>query len=357
MAQEVSTTELVQEYLGFDDEKQGNNNNNVNDMTVSVENLNRYCICQKPYDASKTMIRCDFCEEWYHLECLGISKNEMKNLSNSEWKCIICTGNNDNNGNNNNNNNNIILNNDINNNNIDVLNGNINSDDDKEGDNKIETIKKDIYSFGNSNEYILNNFNILCNNKDFSDVLFEIGDKKKEYYGIRALFGINSPVFHKMLYGNMFESKLDNTVTLLDMNTKTFEFLQLFFHGLNPSISNKNVVDIFKASDKYLIDSLKKSCIDFIISLIYGHHIKQFLSVIINLITNDLVMKIDVIIKHIKQDIPIDTCESIVLSIYMYIYVNITFLYLHHNTSLQPIIIYIVKMSCFLNYHKKLWNN
>ena len=46
-----------------------------------------YCICRKPHN-KKPMISCDYCPEWYHYECVGLTPNEAKRLR--EYKCEAC---------------------------------------------------------------------------------------------------------------------------------------------------------------------------------------------------------------------------------------------------------------------------
>ena len=47
-----------------------------------------YCLCQKPERPG--MIGCDFCDEWFHPDCLKLSKNEVKTLMKSQWACPNC---------------------------------------------------------------------------------------------------------------------------------------------------------------------------------------------------------------------------------------------------------------------------
>jgi len=49
-----------------------------------------YCLCRKPYDASKSMICCDYCEEWYHLVCVGMSEAELSAMQDDKYKCPAC---------------------------------------------------------------------------------------------------------------------------------------------------------------------------------------------------------------------------------------------------------------------------
>merc|ERR1719273_1338195 len=36
------------------------------------------------------MIGCDHCDEWYHTQCLSLTKDEVKRLSNENWSCPNC---------------------------------------------------------------------------------------------------------------------------------------------------------------------------------------------------------------------------------------------------------------------------
>ena len=38
------------------------------------------------------MIGCDFCEEWFHPECLSLSTDEANALTEVTWKCPVCDG-------------------------------------------------------------------------------------------------------------------------------------------------------------------------------------------------------------------------------------------------------------------------
>ena len=47
-----------------------------------------YCICREKERPG--MIGCDHCDEWYHTQCLSLSKDEVKRLSNENWSCPNC---------------------------------------------------------------------------------------------------------------------------------------------------------------------------------------------------------------------------------------------------------------------------
>ncbi|CAO3599145.1 unnamed protein product [Absidia cylindrospora] len=47
-----------------------------------------YCICQTPYDATRFMIACDRCDQWFHGECIGISEKEGEFID--LYFCDVC---------------------------------------------------------------------------------------------------------------------------------------------------------------------------------------------------------------------------------------------------------------------------
>ena len=47
-----------------------------------------YCLCRKPERPG--MIGCDYCDEWFHPDCLKLSKNEVKTLTECQWMCPKC---------------------------------------------------------------------------------------------------------------------------------------------------------------------------------------------------------------------------------------------------------------------------
>ena len=49
-----------------------------------------YCLCRKP--RRRGMIGCDYCEEWFHPDCLSLSTDEACSLTEMKWKCPVCEG-------------------------------------------------------------------------------------------------------------------------------------------------------------------------------------------------------------------------------------------------------------------------
>ncbi len=50
-----------------------------------------YCHCRKPYE-DEDMIGCENCEEYYHPECIGMSKEEFQYFveRDDEYFCPAC---------------------------------------------------------------------------------------------------------------------------------------------------------------------------------------------------------------------------------------------------------------------------
>ena len=36
------------------------------------------------------MIGCDFCDEWFHYNCLNLTRAEARELTKKEWTCPNC---------------------------------------------------------------------------------------------------------------------------------------------------------------------------------------------------------------------------------------------------------------------------
>ncbi|KAI7862796.1 hypothetical protein BDF14DRAFT_1735288, partial [Spinellus fusiger] len=48
-----------------------------------------YCHCQTPYDASRFMIACDQCDQWYHGDCIDFTERESELME--SYICSCCT--------------------------------------------------------------------------------------------------------------------------------------------------------------------------------------------------------------------------------------------------------------------------
>lgn len=61
---------------------------NLDEYTSLISlDTKKYCICRQSYHSE--MIGCDECDEWYHLQCVGLSQTQADKLE--RYLCIRCT--------------------------------------------------------------------------------------------------------------------------------------------------------------------------------------------------------------------------------------------------------------------------
>jgi hypothetical protein len=61
------------------------------ELEKSVENqLPVYCICKRPFheDEGRDMVGCDVCQDWFHLDCVGIKT--LEEVENIDYTCPKC---------------------------------------------------------------------------------------------------------------------------------------------------------------------------------------------------------------------------------------------------------------------------
>ncbi|CAF4702320.1 unnamed protein product [Rotaria sp. Silwood1] len=53
-----------------------------------------WCICNKPWDHSRLMLRCDSCSNWYHGDCIGVTKEDVRilDINGTQFICPPCQG-------------------------------------------------------------------------------------------------------------------------------------------------------------------------------------------------------------------------------------------------------------------------
>ncbi|KAJ3262985.1 hypothetical protein HK104_006712, partial [Borealophlyctis nickersoniae] len=49
-----------------------------------------YCLCRTPYEEDRTMIQCDKCDQWFHLDCVGMAGMEGIVQDIKTWACPVC---------------------------------------------------------------------------------------------------------------------------------------------------------------------------------------------------------------------------------------------------------------------------
>lgn len=55
---------------------------------VVVVQATLFCLCQQPYYEDTVMVRCDGCDDWLHLKCVGLSNAAAKTLR--KYTCPLC---------------------------------------------------------------------------------------------------------------------------------------------------------------------------------------------------------------------------------------------------------------------------
>ncbi|XP_055603868.1 nucleosome-remodeling factor subunit NURF301-like, partial [Uranotaenia lowii] len=59
-----------------------------NSKRMSKKKEKIYCVCRTPYDDTKFYVGCDLCNNWFHGDCVGISEEQSKDIS--EFVCSEC---------------------------------------------------------------------------------------------------------------------------------------------------------------------------------------------------------------------------------------------------------------------------
>ena len=158
------------------------------------------------------------------------------------------------------------------------------------------------------------------NDSEMSDVEFRIGNEDigiQDFSGIRALFATQSDVLKRMLYGNMAESKSNNIVIIDDISPHTFDWFKKYCYGLNPRVTNDNIVNVLHFCDKYcmkeLYDIYLKRLLEWKITNRVG---ESWLKMLNDLINKGMchVIAIDQIMSGDKfAELTVEQCQMIVL--------------------------------------------
>ena len=189
----------------------------------------------------------------------------------------------------------------------------------------------------------------LINNEKLSDIKFSVGIENKIYYGIKALFAINSPRFNHLLYPSNqqeilidFEEKkdidddlgglddddenngnlesLEKIICLNDITCKAFEFIQSYFYQNPKKLSVKYLVDILIAAQQFKLNNIEQKCLEAINSL---KQTKKYIPYFVQII-NELYYKGK---RQIANDMLISTDYILV----QFIFISIT----HHLSPQQ----------------------
>ncbi|CAC5375784.1 BTBD3_6 [Mytilus coruscus] len=87
------------------------------------------------------------------------------------------------------------------------------------------------------------------------DVTLRIGEDKTPVKAHKYILSTRSQVFHTMFEGPMSET---GDIDILDIDTKTFEFILEYIYTDSSNISNDNVENVLYAAEKYMLTNLKR---------------------------------------------------------------------------------------------------
>ena len=54
--------------------RKGKNVHSAHKSGKNAESEQVFCICRTPYDSTRPMIQCDYCENWFHFDCVNMTK-------------------------------------------------------------------------------------------------------------------------------------------------------------------------------------------------------------------------------------------------------------------------------------------
>ena len=60
------------------------------DVEKLVEASKLYCLCEQLYDEGRPMLSCDYCQDWFHYECVGLQPpcddDDDEQVAPADWK-------------------------------------------------------------------------------------------------------------------------------------------------------------------------------------------------------------------------------------------------------------------------------
>ncbi|CAF0765224.1 unnamed protein product [Adineta steineri] len=87
-----NTHDIIDLSIDDSDDDDGGDDGEKSDDNDDQTHRRLWCICQKPWDHSRLMLRCDSCANWYHGDCIGITKEQAKILEmhTDQFICPLC---------------------------------------------------------------------------------------------------------------------------------------------------------------------------------------------------------------------------------------------------------------------------
>ena len=61
---------------------------------VLQEACKLYCLCQQPYNEDRPMLSCDYCQDWFHYDCIGLrapsDDEDDEDVAPQDYRCPAC---------------------------------------------------------------------------------------------------------------------------------------------------------------------------------------------------------------------------------------------------------------------------
>ncbi len=126
----------------------------------------------------------------------------------------------------------------------------------------------------------------MFNNSDMSDISFTCEGSDKTFYAHKYVLGTSSHVFHAMFYGGLAEK--GSIVHLSDTNKEALEQFLRFVYAEECTLTADNVISILYLAKKYILPSLSKTCVNFLIENLNAENVLDVLDQANRFDENDL---------------------------------------------------------------------
>ncbi|XP_055523833.1 kelch-like protein 40b [Wyeomyia smithii] len=119
----------------------------------------------------------------------------------------------------------------------------------------------------------------LYNNEYFSDVTFLVGDNGEPIYGHKLILTLASEVFYAQFNGQFKEARQsDEPIIVTDIQPPIFRDVLRYMYCQKIDLSEDNLIEVYYASQKYLLSGLNKLCEQFCTSKINESNVMKFLN-------------------------------------------------------------------------------
>ena len=98
----------------------------------------------------------------------------------------------------------------------------------------------------------------LVDNQHRSDILFLVGVNAKKIFGHKLLLEVANEVFYAMVNHGLSEETDRCEVKIPDIEPEIFLELLRFLYCETTNITKENLVELYAAADKYLMEDLKE---------------------------------------------------------------------------------------------------